>query len=153
MKPLEVYVRNRMLYVKFSIKEKGIGHRDYTLEDKNGQSIYIFRQEMSNFRLAYGELADDVREACIDALILRFDTNCVEMFYYKNERKVVDVSFAQGADNWAVYVNRTWIGSIRAKSSSVDLKYHEHNPCEALTPERIAKYIQWIREGKIKGAR
>ena len=81
MKPLEVHVRGKVLYVKFTIKDKGMGHRGYTLKNKNGISIYIFRQEMSKFMLAYGELADDERKDCIDALILGFDTSCVEMFY------------------------------------------------------------------------
>jgi len=141
------------MFAKIQAEQKFIGTCDYTLFDKNGMSIYIFRYDKGKWSHVYGTLAEDVREACIDALVIRFDTSCTEMFYFKGERKIVDVSFAQGANHWDVLVNRFWMGSIILKDSTMELIYLKHNECEALPPERIEKYLQWIREGKIKGAR
>ncbi|KGE14606.1 hypothetical protein [Sphingobacterium deserti] len=153
MKPLEIHVRNRVLFARVQEVNKSIGSSDYTLYDKNGVSIYIFRNSMSKWEHVYGNLADDVREACLDALILRFDKYCTDMFYYKGERQVVDVGFTQGADSWHVRVNRFHYGAIRMSSKTMDLEYLEHHKCEALTCERMEKYFRWIREGKIKGSK
>jgi hypothetical protein len=151
MKPLEIHIRDKVIFARVKVMHRSIGSSDYTLYDKNGVSIYIFRNTMGNWEHAYGKLADDVREACLDALILRFDRNCTEMFYYKGERQVVDISFAAGGSSWHVLVNRYHKGSIKLSDMTMELAYCEHNRCEALTCERIEKYFRWIREGKIKG--
>ncbi len=46
----------------------------YYLYDKNGKSFYIFRRSQGEWELAYGVLAYDILEACIDALIRRLIT-------------------------------------------------------------------------------
>ncbi len=152
MEQLKIHVRNRVIFARMT-EEKKHQCTDYTLFDKNGVSIYIFRYERNTWNHVYGQLSDDVRDACIDALILRFDWQCTDLFYVDGERKIVDVSFAEGGDHWAVCVNRRWKGNIRLIESTMDLVYNEHNRCEALTTDRLEKYFRWIREGRIKGSK
>lgn len=74
-----------------SIEDKGMGMKDYHLYNKNGLAFYVFRKSQGFWELAYGELANDIKEACIDALILRFDTDVPELFYHHGKRQVVEV--------------------------------------------------------------
>jgi len=151
MKPLEVHCRNRVLFVKMSIEDKGMGMRDYYLYDKNGKSFYIFRRSQGIWELAYGNLADDVREACIDALILRYDHDSPELFYKDGKRNVVKISAKKGG-LWHVYVNNTYVASIQYDEFAKKFEYY----LEAETPltvEHIEKYIGMIQRGEIKWVR
>lgn len=148
MKPLEIHVRDKVLFVKIGAHKRFIGSNDYMLYGKNG-SIFIFRYDMGIWNHVYGELPDDVREACIDALILRFQQP-TEMLYHKGERKVIEVKFATGGAAWFVMVNKFFRGQFTFSENKMQFTYHEHNPDEVLTSDRIEKYKDWIRAGRIK---
>jgi len=91
MKPLEVFCRNRVLYVRMTIQDKSMGMKDYYLYNKNGHTFYIFRKLQGVWELVYGAMAEDLKQACIDALIIRFDTDVPELFYHHGVRQVVEV--------------------------------------------------------------
>lgn len=151
MKPLEVHCRNRVLYIRMSIEDKGMGMRDYYLYDKNGKSFYIFRRSQGVWELAYGQLADDVREACIDALILRYDHDSPELFYKDGKRNVVRISAKKGGI-WHVYVNTTYVASIQYDEYANKFEYHLDDGTP-LTIEHIEKYIGMIQRNEIKWVR
>lgn len=148
MKPLEVHCRNRIMFVKMSIADKGMGMRDYYLYGKNGRSFYIFRRSQGIWELVDGVMPDDVREACIDALILRYDHDSPELFYNNGKRNVVRIR-AKKASIWHVYVNTTYVASIQYDQFSKKFKYHLED-YTALTDDHIKKYIAMIQRGEIK---
>ncbi|MFU1859400.1 hypothetical protein ACK8HY_20545 [Sphingobacterium sp. NGMCC 1.201703] len=148
MKPLEVHCRNRIMFVKMTIADKGMGMRDYYLYGKNGRSYYIFRRSQGIWELVDGVMPDDVREACIDALILRYDHDSPELFYNSGKRNIVRIS-AKKASIWHVYVNTTYVASIQYDQFSKKFKYHLEDDT-ALTDDHIKKYIAMIQRGEIK---
>ena len=91
MKPLEIFCRNRVMYDQITLHDKSMGMKDYHFYNKNGLAYYVFRKSQVVWQLAFGVLADDIKEACIDALILRFDTDVPELFYHHGKRQVVEV--------------------------------------------------------------
>lgn len=148
MKPLEVYCRNRVMYVQMSIHDKTMGMKDYHLYNKNGLAFYVFRKSQGFWGLAYGELANDIKESCIDALILRFDTDVPELFYHQGKRQVVEVR-AKKYSLWHIYLNNSYVGSIEHDKYSKAFDYHiEDN--SLLTDDHIQKYIGMIQRGELK---
>ncbi|WP_312400254.1 hypothetical protein [Sphingobacterium sp.] len=148
MKPLEVHCRNRVLYVRMTIDDKSMGMRDYYLYDKNGKSFYIFRRSQGEWELAYGVLAHDIKEACIDALIRRFDRDSPELFYSNGKRHVVRISVKKGGI-WHIYVNNVYVASIQYDLFAKKFEYHldDNTP---LTKDHIEKYIGMIERGEIQ---
>lgn len=148
MKPLEVHCRNRVMFVKMSIEDKGMGMRDYHLYGKNGKSFYVFRRSQGVWELAYGVMPDDVREACIDALILRYDHDSPELFYKDGKRNVVRLSAMKG-DLWNIYVNTCFVGRIQyfEVSDSFDYYLEADSP---LTHDHIKKYMAMIQRKEIR---
>jgi len=67
------------MYVQMTVHDKSMGMKDYHLYNKNGLAFYVFRKSQGVLELAFGELADDIKEACIDALIMRFDSDVQEL--------------------------------------------------------------------------
>ncbi|MFC3355491.1 hypothetical protein [Sphingobacterium zeae] len=65
--------------------------KDYHLYSKNGIAFYVFRKFQSVLELAHGQLGADIKEACIDALILRFNSDVQELFYHPGKRQIVEV--------------------------------------------------------------
>ncbi len=148
MKPLEIICRNRVLYARITIEDKGTDMRDYYLHNKNGISFYIFRKEEGIWKLVYGLLDDDIQEACIDALILRFDDDVPEIFYHQGQRQIVRISSEKGLI-WLVYLNETYCGHIDFHAPSMGFNYKiEHETL--LTDENFKKYIHMIRHSEIK---
>lgn len=148
MKPLEVHCRNRVMYVRMNIEDKGMGMRDYHLYGKDGLSFYVFRRSQGEWELAYGVMPDDLKDACIDALILRFDHDSPQLFYTNGKRNIVRVSAKKGGV-WHVYVNNFYVVSIQYDQFSKKFEYH----LEAETPltdDHIQKYIAMIQRGEIK---
>ncbi|TDQ79599.1 hypothetical protein [Sphingobacterium yanglingense] len=152
MKPLEIRCRNKVMFAKLEIKDKYRGCTDYTLTHKNGFTIYVFRDTMGTWEHVYGELAEDIREAIIDALILRF-TKPTKMFYFKGERIVVDVSFANGSGQWFVNGNKFYLGNISFHvpygANEGEFRYNIHNPAEWLTDSLMKEFISMIERGLI----
>lgn len=141
------------MFARLEVKDKHQGCSDYTLTHKNGYTIYIFRDTMGSWEHVYGELAEDIREAIIDALILRF-TKPTKMFYYKGDRIVVDVSFAPGSGQFFVRGNKFYLGSISFHipygAKEGEFRYHIHNPEEWLTDKEMQEYISMIERGLIE---
>jgi len=88
------------------------------------------------WQLAFGVLADDIKEACIDALILRFDTDVPELFYLHGKRQVVEVR-AKKYSLWHIYLNNAYVGSIQYDSKQFN--YHLVDNC-LLTDDHVQKY-------------
>lgn len=149
MKPLEIHCRNRVMFAKIESKDKGLGVKEYTLTHKNGFTIYIFRKEMSKWRHVYGELDDDIKEAILDALILRFGKP-TKMFYFRGERMVVEVSWVNGGGGWHIYGNNYFIGSITYNELTDTFRCHITNPVDWLTNTEMDEYISMIRRGEIE---
>ncbi|WP_313418847.1 hypothetical protein [Sphingobacterium multivorum] len=148
MKPLEIICRNRVLYARISVEEKGLNMHDYYLYHKNGISFYIFRKEEGIWKLVYGELDDDIREACIDALIIRFDDDVPEIFYHQGQRQIVRIS-SEKKLIWLVYLNERYCGRIDFNAPSMGFNYRiEHETL--LTEENFKRYIHKIRHAEIK---
>jgi hypothetical protein len=148
MKPLEVYCRNRVMYVQMSIHDKTMGMKDYHLYNKNGLAFYVFRKSQGFWELAYGELADDIKEACIDALIIRFDSDVPELFYHQGKRQVVEVR-AKKYSLWHIYLNNAYVGSIEHDKYSKAFDYHLEDG-GLLTDDHVQKYIAMIQRGELK---
>jgi len=68
------------MYAQLSVNDRGLGMRDYNLTGKDGLSLYIFRKEQGEWKCAYGYLDEDIKQAIIDALILRFDWTIKDLF-------------------------------------------------------------------------
>lgn len=151
MKPLEVHCRNRVLFVKMSIEDKGMGMLDYHLYGKDRKSFFVFRRSQGVWDLAYGVMPDDVREACIDVLILRYDHDSPELFYTNGKRNVVRISAKKGGI-WHVYVNTTYVASIQYDEYAKKFGYHLDDDTP-LTVEHIEKYIGMIQRSEIKWVR
>jgi len=148
MKPLEVYCRNRVMYVQMTVHDKSMGMKDYHLYSKNGLDFYVFRKSQGIWELAYGELADDIKEACIDALILRFDSDVPELFYHQGKRQIVKVR-AKEYSLWHIYLNNAYVGSIQYFTFTKQFNYHiEDN--SLLTDDHAQNYIAMIQPGKLK---
>jgi hypothetical protein len=139
------------MFVKMSIEDKGMGMRDYHLYGKDGLSFFVFRRSQGVWELAYGVMPDDVREACIDALILRYDHDSPELFYKDGKRNVVRISAKKGGI-WHVYVNTTYVASIQYDEFAKKFEYHLDDDTP-LTVEHIEKYIGMIQRSEIKWVR
>ncbi|MNK26440.1 hypothetical protein D3C87_447760 [compost metagenome] len=148
MKPLEVYCRNRVLYVQISVHDKSMGMKDYYLYNKNGHTFYIFRKSQGVWELAYGELSEDIKEACIDALIIRFDDDVPELFYHHGKRQVVEVR-AKKYSLWHIYLNNGYVGSIEHDKYTKKFDYHLEDE-GLLTDDHVQKYIGMIQRGELK---
>ncbi|WP_367331419.1 hypothetical protein [Sphingobacterium multivorum] len=66
--------------------------KDYFLYNKNRLARYVFKKSQGVWKLSYGVLAEDIKEACIDALFMRFDNDMPEILYHQGKRQVVEVS-------------------------------------------------------------
>lgn len=148
MKPLEVFCRNRVMYVQMTVHDKSMGMKDYHLYNKNGLAFYVFRKSQGVWELELGELADDIKEACIDALIMRFDSDVPELFYHHGVRQVVEVR-AKKYSLWHIYLNNVYVGSIQHDKYSKSFDYHiEEN--SLLNDNHVQKYIGMIQHGELK---
>jgi hypothetical protein len=125
-----------------------MGMKDYYLYNKNGHTFYVFRKSQGVWELAYGALADDLKEACIDALIIRFDDDVPELFYHQGKRQVVEVR-AKKYSLWHIYLNNAFVGSITCDKTTGMFQYHIDDNC-LLTDDHIQKYIGIIQHGKLK---
>jgi hypothetical protein len=136
------------MFVQMSVHDKTMGMKDYHLYNKNGLAFYVFRKSQGIWELAYGELADDIKEACIDALILRYDDDVPELFYYHGKRQVVEVR-AKKHSLWHIYLNNAFVGSITCDKTTGMFQYHIDDNC-LLTDDHIQKYIGMIQHGELK---
>ncbi|WP_312333263.1 hypothetical protein [Sphingobacterium sp.] len=122
--------------------------KDYYLYHKNGHSFFIFGKSQGVWELACGELAEDIKEACIDALIIRFDDDVPELFYHHGKRKVVEVR-AKKYSLSHIYLNNSYVGSIEHDKYSKQFEYHLEND-SLLTDDNVQKYIGMIQRGELK---
>jgi len=146
MKPLEVHVRGKVLHIACSTKDKPFGSREVTLTAKNGVSIYIFRKEIGIWKLAYGDLPDDLREACIDAIILRLDDAVAEMYYDKGKRQIVEIR-PKPKGLWHVFINHAYAASIRHDGRNWEFHFDEDS---SLDNDRMTKYVGMISMGQVR---
>ncbi|WP_312482969.1 hypothetical protein, partial [Sphingobacterium multivorum] len=107
-----------------------------------------YHHYIQEWQLAYGVLADDIKEACIDALILRFDTDVPELFYHHGKRQVVEVR-AKKYSLWHIYLNNAYVGSIQYDTFTKQFNYHLDDNC-LLTDDHVQKYIAMIQRGELK---
>jgi len=134
------------MYVKYSTERKPFGSLEVTLLSKNGVSIYLFRKEQGTWRLAYGFLEEDIKEACIDAIILRFDTSVAEMFYHEGKRQVVEIR-SKPKGLWHIFVNDVYTGSITSDGKKWDYHFEEDS---CITDDHMKKYIGMISVGDVR---
>ncbi|APU97916.1 hypothetical protein BV902_17555 [Sphingobacterium sp. B29] len=92
------------MYGQITVHDKSMGMKDYHLYSKNGLAFYVFRKSQEVWQLSFGVLADDIKEACIDALILRFDKDVPELFYHHVKRQVVEVC-AKKNTAFGIFIN------------------------------------------------
>ncbi|MFD1770804.1 hypothetical protein [Sphingobacterium suaedae] len=149
MKPLEIYCRGRVMHVTFSIEEKGFGMRDFVLIGKNKTSVYVFRKSQMEWGCAYGELDRDIKEAIIDALLLRFDPIATDVFYHKGVRQVVEVRAKKGGI-WHFFINNAYRGSMQYDKFLHTFDYHFDGEDGVLTELHMQKYIGMIQRGEIR---
>ncbi|GHE31222.1 hypothetical protein [Sphingobacterium griseoflavum] len=146
MKLLEVQARGQILQVHYATERKPFGRVEVTLSGKNRQSIYIFSKESSGWKLIYGFLQEDIREACIDAILQRLDSSVAEMFYHEGKRQVVEIR-PKPHGVWHVYVNDVYMGSISSEGKR--WQYHvEENSC--ISDDHMKKYIGMIAVGEVR---
>lgn len=100
---------------------------------------------MGCWRQAYGELADDVREACIDAIILRFDDTVAEMFYHEGKRQVVELR-PKPNGLWHVFNNNIFSGSISNEGNQWQFYCEEGS---LITSAHMGRYITMVSDRKI----
>ncbi len=147
MKPLEILCRNRVMYAQITEHDKSMCMKDYHLYNKNGLAFYVFRKSQGVWQLAFGVLADDINEACIDALILRFDTDVPELFYHQGKRRVVEVR-TKKYSLWHIYLNNAYVGSIQYDTFTKQFNYHIDDNC-LLTDDHVQKYIAMIQHWEL----
>ena len=148
MRPLEIHCRERILFAQLTIEDKGMGMRDFYLHHKNRLGFFIFRKNDGHWTLAYGNLPEDIKEACIDALIQRFDDDIPEMFYDKGIRQIVRVSQIKDGI-WYFYVSDSFTASIKYDKYSKKFEY-DFIQKSLLTEDHLNKYVGMILSGKIK---
>ncbi|TDS11757.1 hypothetical protein [Sphingobacterium paludis] len=146
MIPLEVHLKEKVLHIAYTTKDKPFGGKEITLLGKNGVSIYIFRKEMGFWKLTYGELSEDLREACIDAIILRFDQAVAEICYHEGMRLVVEIR-PKPKRLWHVFINDAYAASIRHDGRNWEFHFDEQS---FLDNNRMTKYVGMIAMGKIR---
>lgn len=151
MNLLEIHCRGRVMFAQIVVHGRGPGMRDFYLYHKNSIVYYIFRKDRGSWLLAYGELADDIKEACIDALILRYDHDVPQMFYHQGKRYVVRVR-PKKYNIWHFFVNDVYAASVQYDRFSKRFEYH-YDEQTVLTEEHIQKYIDMIQQGKIRWRR
>lgn len=76
--------------VKIAVHDKNMRLKDYRLYNKNGVTLY-FQEFTRVWELAYGSLADNIKEAFIEALILRYDSDVPALFYHQGKSQIVEV--------------------------------------------------------------
>ena len=123
------------MYAQITVHDKSMGMKDYHLYNKNGLAFYVFRKSQGEWELAFGLLADDIKEACIDALILRFDTDVPGLFYHHGKRQVVEVR-AKKYSLWHIYLNNAYVGSIQYYTFTKQFNYHLEDNC-LLTDDHV----------------
>ncbi|MCT1524988.1 hypothetical protein [Sphingobacterium hotanense] len=148
MKPLEIHCRNRVMYAQLSVNDRGLGMRDYNLTGKDGLSLYIFCKEQGEWKCAYGYLDEDIKQAIIDALILRFDWTIKDLFYLDGERHVVEIRSKKGG-LWHIYDNNRYIASISYDRFTRQFEYHLDDPTRSVTEAHLRKYTEMIKRGEI----
>lgn len=148
MKPLEVYRRNQVMFVRMRIHDKSMGMKDYLHYNENGFTYFVFRKSHGVYELAYVELADDIKEAFIDALIIRFDNDVPEIFYHQGKRQVIEVRVKKFS-LWHIYLNEAIVGSITCDKTTGIFQYHIDDQ-SLLTDDHAQKYIAMIQRGEIK---
>ncbi|MDR2275343.1 MAG: hypothetical protein LBF27_30830 [Sphingobacterium sp.] len=104
---------------------------------------------MNKWEHVYGDLVDGLREAIIDALILRF-TKPTKMFYFKGKRMVIDIGWTNGGGSWHIYANRFFIGTIAYPRTGTDFRFLIHNEAEWLTDEMKEEFISMLKRKEIK---
>ena len=148
MKPLEIHCRNRVMYAKISVRDRGSGRRDYVLTGKDGVSLYVFNKEKGHWKCTLGYLDEDIKEAIVNALIIRFDKTICDIFYYKGERKLVEVREKQG-NLWHIYVNLSYVATISYDKFTRRFEYNLEDESGVVTDDHIRKYIGKIGTGEI----
>ena len=73
MDTLTISYQGQMITIPMEIKEKHFSEPDYIFYGKKGISLYHFRKEDNVWKLAYGTMPADMRDAIIKALSDRFD--------------------------------------------------------------------------------
>lgn len=135
--PLEVIFKRHGLY-------------EYHLLGKDRRRIFVFIKNGNQWFHHYGHMRDDLKEVIISALIMRFESDIVTTFFYKGERQIVTVGFANGSGQWFVMINHFFKGSISYNTRDKNFIWHIHNPGGWLLPRHMEKFVEMIKQGKIE---
>lgn len=149
METLTFTYRGKEVTAKMEVIQKHLSCHEYHLIGKNRVQLFIFRKNGNHWHHAYGHLRDDLREAILDALIMRFEPGIVTTFMYKGERQIVTVGYINGGGCWRVNINHYYIGNI-SHHGSKGFRWHIHNEGTWLLPRHMEMFIDMIKMGKIK---
>ncbi len=140
--------RNKQVSAWMDIVKKQIGTHEFHLRGKDGHQLFIFRRTSGKWHFAYGELTDELRDAIMDALIMKYEPDCAITFMYKGERQIVTVGWVIGRGHWSVMVNQYYRGYISKHQESGVYSWHIHNPGGWLLPRHMDKFVEMVKAGK-----
>lgn len=73
MATLTFTYKHRTINCPLKVRDKGMTGIDYIITGKNGYSLFYFRKKNEQWVLDYGTMPNDMHDAIIHALSLRFD--------------------------------------------------------------------------------
>lgn len=152
MEPLIVHYKNKVLRIPIEHLKEGFGLDEYKLTGKDGMSIYLFRKEGNTWSCTYGDLSPDLIDAIIDALIPRFNSRVVKLFWYNGERQVVEVSHPAGGGGWCVNINYCYKAEIVYNPNTKEFQWYYHNP-SWLKDRHMRYFIELIKQGVVEAPR
>lgn len=150
MESLTFLYRGKEVTAKMEVIQKHLAGWEYHLQGKDGVRLFIFRKDGNEWSHVYGSLNKELREAILDALIMRFESDIITTFFHKGERQIVTVGFALGSGQWFVMINHFFIGSIAYDTYGKKFIWHIHNGGTWLLPRHMEKFIEMIKQGKIE---
>lgn len=150
MYTLQFTFRDREISAKMEIDDMGKFTFEYRIFSKDGGKQFVFQKSgLSNWCHVSGDLIPELKEAILDALILRFGEHVVKVFWYKGERQIVEVSFPSGGGSWNVNINQYFIGTIKYNPGTKEFSWNIRNE-SWLLDRHMEYFVELIKKGDIK---
>ncbi|WP_148910033.1 hypothetical protein [Sphingobacterium allocomposti] len=147
METLKFTYRGKEITAPMEIVQKYGNVMTFHVIGKNGQR-FIFLKYGNEWSHIEGTLSASLREAILDALIMRFEFAAVKTFIYQGKRQIVTVNWVYGGGVWDVKINhisRGWIAFYENEGFRWRISEGE----TWLKPRHMEYFIELIKAGKI----
>lgn len=148
MEKLSFVYRGKEITAPMEIVRKYADVIEFHLLGKDGQR-FIFLKYGNEWSHVHGTISASLREAILDALILRFEDAAVKTFIYRGKRQIVSVRWVYGGGEWWVMINHKQYGSI-AFYENEGFRWRISERETWLKPRHMEYFIELIKAGKIE---